>query len=71
MTRHYKQINETGEVVLLLTYDFTPNITDPLIVEITAEEYDAHYAEIFPVVEPEPTDEISNREFVEMLEAVL
>ena len=71
MTRHYKQINETGEVVLLLTYDFTPNITDPLIVEITAEEYDALYAEMFPKTAPEQTDEVSNREFVEMLEAVL
>lgn len=37
--KYYKQLNESGEVVALLTYDFEPNITDPLTVEITAEEY--------------------------------
>ena len=38
--KYYKQLNENGEVVMLLTYDFEPNITDLLIVEITAEEYE-------------------------------
>ena len=41
----YKQLNENGEIVSLLTYDFEPNITDLLIVEITAEEYEAISAE--------------------------
>ena len=39
--KYYKQLNENNEIVTLLTYDFEPNITDPLIVEITAEEYNA------------------------------
>ncbi len=43
--KYYKQLNENGEVVALLTYDFEPNITDPLTVEITAEEYESISAE--------------------------
>lgn len=38
--KYYKQLNENGEIVMLLTYDFEPNITDPLIMEINAEEYE-------------------------------
>lgn len=37
--KYYKQLNENGEFVMLLTYDFEPEITDPLIVEISEEEY--------------------------------
>lgn len=43
--KYYKQLNENGEVVALLTYDFEPTITDSLTVEITAEEYEATAAE--------------------------
>lgn len=39
MKKYYKQLNENGEFVMLLTYDFEPTISDPLIVEITEEEY--------------------------------
>ena len=39
--KYYKQLNETGEVIYLLSYDTEPSITDPLTVEITAEEYEA------------------------------
>lgn len=46
MTKCYKQLNENGEIVALLTYDFEPNVTDPLVVEITAEEYETLLAEI-------------------------
>jgi hypothetical protein len=38
LKKYYKQINENGEFVMLLTYDFEPHITDPLIVEISEEE---------------------------------
>ncbi len=41
MMKYYKQLNENNEIVTLLTYDFEPSITDPLTVEITAEEYEA------------------------------
>ncbi len=43
--KYYKQLNENGEIVTLLTYDFEPNITNPLIVEITVEEYETISAE--------------------------
>jgi len=43
--KYYKQLNENGEIVTLLTYDFEPSITDPLVVEITAEEYEATVSE--------------------------
>lgn len=39
--KYYKQLEENGEIITLLTYDFEPSITDPLTVEITAEEYEA------------------------------
>lgn len=57
MTKYYKELNENGEVVMLLTYDFVPNITDPLIVEITAEEYETLLAELIAnLPEPEPSE---------------
>lgn len=40
MIKYYKQLDENGEIVTLLTYDFEPNISDPLTVEITTEEYE-------------------------------
>lgn len=43
--KYYKQLNENGEIVYLLSYDTEPNITDPLTVEISAEEYEAISAE--------------------------
>lgn len=43
--KYYKQLNENGEVIYLLSYDTEPNITDPLTVEITAEEYETISAE--------------------------
>lgn len=46
MTKYYKQLDENGKVILLLTYDFEPNITDSSVVEITEEEYNAILAEI-------------------------
>lgn len=57
MTKYYKQLNENGEVIMLLTYDFVPNITNPLIVEITAEEYETLLAELIASLpEPEPSE---------------
>lgn len=53
MKYYYKQLNENGEIVLLLVYEFTPTITDPLMVEITEEEFNAIVAEI-RANEPEP-----------------
>lgn len=41
----YKQLNENSEVVMLLTYDFEPTISDPSVVEITEEEYNTILAE--------------------------
>lgn len=56
MTNYYKQLNEIGEVVMLLTYDFVPNITNPLIVEITKEEYGTILAELMANL-PEPDED--------------
>lgn len=44
--KYYKQLNENSEIVMLLTYDFEPNIADPLIVEITTEEHETISAEL-------------------------
>jgi hypothetical protein len=45
MTKYYKQLDENSNIILLLTYDFEPNITDSSVVEITEEEYNAFQAE--------------------------
>lgn len=55
--KYYKQLNENGEIVTLLTYDFEPNITDPLTVEITAEEYETISAEWKANAKHEPSAE--------------
>ena len=46
MKKYYKQLNENGEIIAFLTYDFEPTITDSSIVEITAEEYTTMRAEM-------------------------
>ena len=67
MTRYYKQLNDSGNVVFLLTCDFDPTISDPLIVEITKEEYDELMAEITAEPDPEPTDEITDSEALSII----
>ena len=66
MTTYYKQLNESGELVLLLTYNFKPKITNPLIIEITQEEYEASMTEIIAKAEDEAIqfieDEIPDEE---------
>lgn len=46
MKSYFKQLNDSGEIILLLTYSFRPNITNPLVVEITKEEYETLSAEM-------------------------
>lgn len=70
MTTFYKKIDESNEIALLLTYDnFVPNITDPLMIEITEEEYSAHLAEIQAANQPEEPDpdEISAEEALDII----
>jgi hypothetical protein len=55
--KYYKQLNESGEVVALLTYDFEPNISDPLTAEITADEYETISAEWRANAKREPSAE--------------
>lgn len=55
--KYYKQLNENSEIVTLLTYDFEPTISDPLTVEITAEEYGTLVAELRANAKREPSSE--------------
>ena len=57
MKKYYKQLNEDGKLVLLLSYDFEPEITDPLIVVISAEEYEQLLGEIIAKNEQTKSDE--------------
>lgn len=41
-----KKINADGSLLHLLTYDFIPKITDPLVTEISKDEYDALLSEM-------------------------
>ena len=55
---YYKQVDETGELLLLLTYDAQPSGLSANIIEITAEEYETLMAEIAASrPEPEPSPE--------------
>lgn len=57
MKYYYKQLNENGEIVTLLTYDFEPNVIDSLTVEINAEEYETLAAEMRANAKHEPSAE--------------
>jgi hypothetical protein len=48
MKKYYKQLNENGDIFMLLTYDFIPTNLDPnlILVEITKEEYAELFEEI-------------------------
>lgn len=39
--KYYKQLNESGEIIALMTYDFEANAVDDRTVEITPEEHKA------------------------------
>lgn len=41
MKEYYKQLNENGEIITLWTYDLGATIDDPLVIQITKEEYTA------------------------------
>lgn len=54
----YKQIDEAGELLLLLTYDTQPSGLPPDVVEVTADEYASLMDEIAASrPEPEPAPE--------------
>ena len=63
---YYKELQSDGFLAALLTYDTAPlSTTNPLIVEISEEEYSALLDEIISSVQPEEleeTDEISAEE---------
>ena len=69
MTYYYKQINESGKVVTLSTYGgMRRAIHNPLVVEITEDEYNAILAEIEAQQPDEPeTDEISAEEALNII----
>ena len=55
---YYKQVDKTGELLLLLTYDAQPSGLPADIVEISAGEYEALMAEIAASrPDPEPAPE--------------
>ena len=58
----YKQLDENENLLYLLTYDQKPNITNPLTVEISEEEYNRLLDEITSSVEPiEPDTTIEDK----------
>lgn len=67
MTKYFKQLDEHGEFVRALSYDFIPTVTDPTIVEITEDEYKVILAAIIAANQPEETDEISAEEALDII----
>lgn len=68
MKYFYKKLDDSGTVVLLLSYEFRPHITDSLIVEITEEEYNTLLAKIVAANQEEiDTDEISDEEALNII----
>lgn len=73
MRKYYKQTDEIGEVIMLLTYDFEPVFaeSDLSFTEITEEEYDQLAAEIAEKNQPEiDPDEISDAEAIAIITGV-
>lgn len=69
-TYYFKHKNENNGVDCLITYNnFRPNITNPLIIEITEEEYNTLLAEIEAANQPEEPDpdEISDAEALDII----
>lgn len=62
-----KKVNESGDVLYLITYDSAPNITDPLTVEITKEEYDAILEDIMANHDTDDTQQISDEEALQII----
>ena len=71
-TAYYKKLRDDGSVVCLLTYQgYRPGITNPLVVEITAEEYNALHAEILAAIPAETDpDEIDDTEALTIIMGV-
>lgn len=67
---YYKQIDENGETISVLSCDQHLAESETQ-VEITEEEYNEYVANLPEPEEPEPTDEISPVEFMQMVEEVL
>lgn len=56
--RYFKQLDNNGELSMLLTYSMDPVITNPLVTEISEDEYSTLKAEIEAQLEAEnPTEE--------------
>ena len=69
MITYYKQVNESGEITLLLTYDFIPKITNSLILQITPDEYEALLKELRAKIEAEMGQEEEMNEIEEKAKA--
>ena len=67
---YYKQIDENGEITSVLSCDTYLRESETQI-QITEEEYNEYIASLPEPEEPEPTDEISPVEFMQMVEEVL
>lgn len=67
---YYKQIDENGETVSVLSCNQHLSESETQ-VEITEEEYNEYIANLPEPEEPQPTDEISPVEFMNMVEEVL
>ena len=69
MKSYFKQLNDSGEITLLLTYSFRPNITNPLVIEITKEEYETLFAEMqkHGEISESEEDEITDTEALQII----
>lgn len=69
MRKYYKRLEGNGDVSMLLAYDFSPVITDPLVVEITETEYNQIHNEIEAMTntEQDTDDEITDSEALSII----
>ena len=70
MYYYYKQIDENGEVISVLSCGNYLRESETQI-QITEEEYNEYIASLPEPEEPEPTDDVSPAEFMQMVEEVL
>ena len=77
--RYFKELDENGNIVCLLSYDYPVVIENERIIEISEKTYNELLEQLQPEPEPEPPvppepsdeDDITGAELLSMVEGIL
>ncbi|MBQ6127084.1 hypothetical protein IJI69_00340 [Candidatus Saccharibacteria bacterium] len=73
---YFKEIDENGNIICLLSYDYPVVIENERIIEISEKTYNELLEQLQPEDEPEPPepsdeDDITGAELLSMVEGIL